>query len=98
MSADTTGSARPHRVSPYRTALEIVTQGRSDKQPTFGVTEEKGPGGIVVPLLRCDVPVCEEFPESDLAFNAMLRYHLAFAEHRRQISDGALAVATGFVA
>jgi hypothetical protein len=51
---------------------------RLPRVPSHAVTEERGPGGIVVPLYRGEIPVCDEFPSSELAFQAMLNYRQRF--------------------
>jgi len=53
---------------------------RQGRLPSFGVTEERAPGGVVLPLFRCEVPVCEEFPTAAEAFAAMLGYLDAFRQ------------------
>jgi len=41
---------------------------------TFGVTEDRGPGGSVIPLLRVEIPVGEEWTTGEEAFTALLEY------------------------
>jgi hypothetical protein len=70
---------RVHGRSPWRDAYEMLIGSRSQgRTPSFGITEERAPGGIVVPLFRCDIPVCDEFPTVDAAFTAMLQAHVDF--------------------
>ena len=61
----------------FKDIAEALAQ-RSARVPSFGVTEERGPGGLVVPLFRCDIPVCDEYPTSESAFAAMLDYRQRF--------------------
>lgn len=79
------GGKRSHTVSPYRVALETTQQAllaalarNTERRPSFGITEERGPGGVVIPLFRCEVPVCEEHPTSQAALDALLAYHAEF--------------------
>lgn len=63
-----------------RRALDLAEAmvARSTRVPTFGITDERGPGGIVIPLFRCEIPVCDEFPDSGQAYAAALGYYSEF--------------------
>ena len=58
--------------------VTMAALNRQGRLPSFGVTEERAPGGVVLPLFRCEVPVCEEFPTAAQAFAAMTGYLAAF--------------------
>jgi hypothetical protein len=70
-----------HGISPYRTALELVTA-KGGRAIVFGVTEERGPGTAVVSLLRVEIPVCDEYPTPRDAFDAVLAFHAEFDLYR----------------
>lgn len=73
------GTSRLNATEAARRALDIAeAQAQRVRVPSFGVTEERGPGGLVVPLFRCEIPVCEEYPTSQAAFAAMLDYRQRF--------------------
>lgn len=79
-------------VSPYRVANELTHEalmaalGRNNRGVSLGITEERGPGGTVVPLLRADgFAVGDEFATPQEAFEALLRVHALFNEYRRSI-------------
>jgi hypothetical protein len=68
-----------NRLSTSETArAALAALQRAPRAPSFGVTEERGPGGLVVPLFRCEIPVCDEYPSSEIAFRAMLDYRQRF--------------------
>lgn len=71
MSVD---ARRPHGRSPWREAFEMLAARSSARSAVFGVTEERGPGGIVVPLLRAEIPVCPEWPTAEKAFIAAVEF------------------------
>lgn len=70
------GTGRLSTSETARAALAALT--RQHRVPTFGITDERGPGGVVVPLFRCEIPVCDEYPTSEAAFRAMLEYRQRF--------------------
>jgi hypothetical protein len=74
------GTGRVSTSEAYRDLASIADNlsHRAPRAPSFGVTEERGPGGVVVPLFRCEVPVCDEYPTSEKAFAAMLDYRQRF--------------------
>ena len=81
---------RKHGPSPWRSAYEqlVATIDRSGRAPSFGITEERGPGGVVIPLFRGGVPVCDLFPDADLAFAALLDFHARFTERYPRTNGG----------
>lgn len=74
------GTARLSSSEAARRALDVAEAmaSRAPRVPSFGVTEERGPGGLVVPLFRCEIPVCDEYPTSEKAFAAILDFRQRF--------------------
>lgn len=81
-TTDTGGSAatESRRLTPSERLHEVTMAavGRVNRAPSFGITEERGPGGVVVPLFRGEVPVGEEYPTAALAFAALVSFHQKF--------------------
>ena len=100
MPASATGGSaasqkRVHSRSPYRDALEMMLAARGNgRGPVFGITEERS-GSAIIPLFRGEVPVCDEFPSADAAFDELTSRYTAFAATRarvfREITEGAVS-------
>ncbi len=78
MSTTDTEPRRPIRMS--EVALALATRQRPDDAPSFGI-EQKAPtaeqtkaGILAVFHWNVTVPVCEQFPTADEAFNAAMVY------------------------
>jgi len=63
---------------------------RAERAPSVGITEERI-GSIVVPLLRLDLPRCDEYPTTEAAFTAALDFHTRFRIYRDAPADNLVA-------
>lgn len=83
------GTGRLSTSETARAALAALQ--RSERVPDFGITEERGPGGLVVPLFRANVPMCDEYPSALGAFTALLAFHTSWKAYRDAEADNLTA-------
>jgi hypothetical protein len=68
------GTGRLSTSETARLALEALTA-KAPRAAVFGITEERAPGGVVVPLFRAEVPKCDEYPTTLEAYDALIVFH-----------------------
>jgi hypothetical protein len=74
-------SAKPRRLRAVDVIDKLLERPTTTHRPTFKIAQVKGVGGALVFEWDVTVPVCDEYPTSDEAFNAARAFA---AELRRE--------------